>query len=725
MILISPNGTPITSGSMVNNNLYKLRFNYVSYNKDTPNTDVQINLSTQAQTFTWESWHQCFGHVSYSGLMKLHTQNLVERFTVDMDSPKLDCPAFIAVKQSEKPFGPPTKRVSQAGELTHADLWGKYEITSINRSQYYLLLIDDATHYITVHFLKTKDQAAQQTKNYFTYLSVHEKQPRAIRIDHGTEFINHNLMTWCEMWGIDVQRMVPYSPSQNGMAERMNQTLVELARAMLTAAELPEFLWESAVEHAAYIRNQSFTTSLQGSTPYQAWHDKKPDIRHLHEFGAPVWILLQGQKIPWKMLLKSTCKAYVRHDDGSGAVKYYNTETHRILTSWNFHLSSVHPEPESEIPEHIIVTPDTNDKEIQPSVAHEGGSGDNTCNTRKRKAEYLPDKEPKQMQGIRIDYKKLSNPFGDEEDNKEDNKEETLLTQYINATKIRGDIHSLAEAKGSDKWPEWKSAIQAKIDQLNQMGTWELVNKPPDVVPIANKWVFTKKRDKAGRVTKFKARLVAKGCAQWPGYDYVETHSPVIHLETIRVILSLIPKEKLIVQQMDVKGAYLNGTLKERVYMRQPEGYRDGTNRICLLIKMLYGLKQAGREWNAEFDNKVRKHGFTQLLSDPCVYIHHDHKGIAIITVWVDDLLLFASSEEAMTIMKDNLKSEWQMTDLGEPSKIIGIEITIDDRSVMISQKKYIENILIKEGLKRVNPVSMPLDPNTPLVPNPNEGKVD
>jgi len=341
MILISPNGTPITSGSMVNNNLYKLRFNYVSYNKDTPNTDVQINLSTQAQTFTWESWHQCFGHVSYSGLMKLHTQNLVERFTVDMDSPKLDCPACIAVKQSEKPFGPPTKRVSQAGELTHADLWGKYEITSINRSQYYLLLIDDATHYITVHFLKTKDQAAQQTKNYFTYLSVHEKQPRAIRIDHGTEFINHNLMTWCEMWGIDVQRMVPYSPSQNGVAERMNWTLVELARAMLTAAELPEFLWESAVEHAAYIRNRSFTTSLQGSTPYQAWHDKKPDIRHLREFGAPIWILLQGQKIPQKMLPKSTHKAYVGHDDGSGTVKYYNVETRRILTSWNFHLSSI------------------------------------------------------------------------------------------------------------------------------------------------------------------------------------------------------------------------------------------------------------------------------------------------------------------------------------------------------------------------------------------------
>jgi hypothetical protein len=176
---------------------------------------------------------------------------------------------------------------------------------------------------------------------------------------------------------------------------------------------------------------------------------------------------------------------------------------------------------------------------------------------------------------------------------------------------------------------------------------------------------------------------------------------------------------------MDVKGAYLNGTLKECVYMHQPEGYEDGTDRVCLLIKTLYGLKQARQEWNAEFDNKVRKHGFTQLLSDPCVYIRCDHKEIAIITVWVDDLLLFASSEETMTEMKDNLKSEWQMTDLGEPSKIVGIEITIDDRSVTISQKKYIENILIKEGLEKANPVSMPLDPNMPLVSNPDKGEAD
>src|ERR1700678_4612781 len=104
---------------------------------------------------------------------------------------------------------------------------------------------------------------------------------------------------------------------------------------------------------------------------------------------------------------------------------------------------------------------------------------------------------------------------------------------------------------------------------------------------------------------------------------------------TIRTILALVPKKGLKFQQMDVKGAYLNGILKEKVYMRQPEGYEDDTDRICKLIKTLYGLKQSGREWNKELDEKIKQFGFKQICSDPCVYIKQDGNDVAILTVWV------------------------------------------------------------------------------------------
>jgi hypothetical protein len=256
------------------------------------------------------------------------------------------------------------------------------------------------------------------------------------------------------------------------------------------------------------------------------------------------------------------------------------------------------------------------------------------------------------------------------------------------------------------------------------MGTWRLVEKPPNAVPIANKWTFLKKRNKAGEVVKFKARLVAKGCAQRPGHDYVETFSPVVRMDTIRAILALVPIKGLKIQQMDVKGAYLNGILKEKVYMRQPEGYEDNTGRICELIKTLYGLKQSGREWNIELDEKLKRFGFQRLRSDPCVYIKRDGDDVVIITVWVDDLLLFASSDKLMDQTKSDLRTQWEVTDLGEPTKIIGVEITHTEDSITISQKVYIESILECEGLSKINSVTTPLDSNIKLVPNPdgNEG---
>jgi len=129
-------------------------------------------------------------------------------------------------------------------------------------------------------------------------------------------------------------------------------------------------------------------------------------------------------------------------------------------------------------------------------------------------------------------------------------------------------------------------------------------------------------------------------------------------METIQAILALVPIKGLKIQQMDVKGAYLNGQLKEKVYMHQPEGYEDTTGRVCELIKTLYGLKQSGREWNEEFDEKVKKFRFQHLRSNPCVYIKRDGDDSVIITAWVDDILLFATSNELMQQTKSDLRTE-------------------------------------------------------------------
>src|SRR6267154_510748 len=292
LILYDHHDVPVLKGLKIASNIYK----FILKPYDASQITKQIySFSSKEIKQTWETWHRRFGHVSYKGLKTLNNENLLDGFTVDPQTPTPDCPSCTEAKQSVKPFGPKTDNTRKnKGELTHMDLWGKYDIASINGHQYYLLLVYDATRYVTVYFLKGKTDAVQHIKNYLTHMHVRGNTTHAIRVDRGTEFINKDLQDWCHTKGMEIEMTSPYSPSQNGVAERMNRTLVELARAMLTSSKLPEFLWEPAVAHATYLRNHAYMTAVKNQTPYQGWFDKKPNVSHLREFGAPVWILHTG-----------------------------------------------------------------------------------------------------------------------------------------------------------------------------------------------------------------------------------------------------------------------------------------------------------------------------------------------------------------------------------------------------------------------------------------------
>jgi hypothetical protein len=212
-----------------------------------------------------------------------------------------------------------------------------------------------------------------------------------------------------------------------------------------------------------------------------------------------------------------------------------------------------------------------------------------------------------------------------------------------------------------------------------------MVDKLKNIVPILNKQVLTKKHDKEGNIVKYKARLVAHGFMQHPGLDYDKMFSLVVRFETIRALLAMVLSKHLKVRQLDVKGAYLNGKLTQAIYMAQPVGFEDDSGQVCLLIKSIYSLKQAGRVWNIEFDLAMQKYSYKPLISDPCTYILHQGKDFVIITVWVDDLLLFGTLDELIEQTVAQLKVEWEITDLGEPVKIVGIKIALGDCSVTIS----------------------------------------
>ena len=133
--------------------------------------------------------------------------------------------------------------------------------------------------------------------------------------------------------------------------------------------------------------------------------------------------------------------------------------------------------------------------------------------------------------------------------------------------------------------------------------------------------------------------------------------------------------------------------------MRQPEGYEDRTDQICELLKTLYGLKQTGREWNKEFDSKMKTFGYNRTCSDPCVYIKQDGNDVVILTIWVNDILLFGTSKKLLDQTISDICQIWEVTILGEPEKIVGIEITQTEDSIKIAQKLYINLFSNAKGL--------------------------
>jgi hypothetical protein len=267
---------------------------------------------------------------------------------------------------------------------------------------------------------------------------------------------------------------------------------------------LLEFLWEYAINHSMYIRNRSYTKNLENQTPYEIRFQRKPNVSHLCEFGVPIWVLLQGQKKPRKMEPKSKRHIFAGFDDGSKSIKYFNAETCKVLTSCNFRFLFL-PSENSPL-EEIIITSNASCEEEESGSMQSKGS-----NNLKRKRTNEGNKESNERRctrGIKIDYWYLNNPFPDEKENANEAKtNEVILTSIEEIyNSITGDeLKSLKEAQSLPDWPEWEKAIKAELTQLQQMGTWRLVDKPSKAIPIANKWVFLKKRNRLGDIIKYKA----------------------------------------------------------------------------------------------------------------------------------------------------------------------------------------------------------------------------
>lgn len=175
------------------------------------------------------------------------------------------------------------------------------------------------------------------------------------------------------------------------------------------------------------------------------------------------------------------------------------------------------------------------------------------------------------------------------------------------------------------------------MNSLRDNATWKLVELPQGAQVLKNRWVYKIKQKADGTTNRYKARLMVKGFTQKPGIDYLETFSPVVKFTSIRAILAVAVAEKMDLAQFDVETAFLNGDLNADIYMKQPEGYEDGSEKVCKLNKALYGLKQSARCWNTKFTQCLKRFNLTASNADPCVFINREGGDTLILAVYIGD----------------------------------------------------------------------------------------
>ncbi|MFS7989993.1 putative RNA-directed DNA polymerase [Helianthus anomalus] len=267
--------------------------------------------------------------------------------------------------------------------------------------------------------------------------------------------------------------------------------------------------------------------------------------------------------------------------------------------------------------------------------------------------------------------------------------------------------------------PGWRQAMEDEIGALRANQTWDLEQLPPGKRVVGCRWVFTIKLNPDGSLHRLKARLVAKGYSQAYGIDYDETFSPVAKMPSVRICIALAAIHHWPLHQLDVKNAFLNGILEEEVYMEQPPGFivEEVASKVCRLRRSLYGLKQSPRAWFGRFSSVMGEFGMVRSAYDHSVFFRHHQGQRIILVVYVDDIIITGDDEDGITKLKQFLQSQFQISDLGRLRYFLGIEVSRSPQGILLSQRKYVLDMLTECGLLGCKPVDSPMLPTRKLIP--------
>ncbi|QRV80986.1 integrase core domain protein [Ceratobasidium sp. AG-Ba] len=399
--IIDPKNRKVMIGSKIHDrtqgSLWRVNAQTISEPTDN-RTKGEIALIKQTGR-TWLDWHRILGHVNAQTLKRLKNTNTVEGMEVAEDKIGLnfECEACMQSKAHVKPFPKQSEStVNEIGELVVTDVWGPARVTSIGKFKYYVSFTDVATRFTKLGFLRHKDETLNHYKSFEAMLDTQKnKKIKRVRFDNGGEFVNNEWQGHAALKGTILETTSPHSAQQNGIAERLNRTLTEKARAMMLESGAPKFLWSEAIAYACYLKNR-VPTQVHGKfwrTPYELFWNKKPDISRLQPWGTKCYVLNQGENIS-KLDPKTFTGIFTGISDLQGkSWRYYKTGANRILHSRNISFPRIyaHPMAAQQDPEwgETVVPPAEGEMSQDSSAAeqpieHAGTGGEKSVSTERK-----------------------------------------------------------------------------------------------------------------------------------------------------------------------------------------------------------------------------------------------------------------------------------------------------------------------------------------------------
>ncbi|KAK1436331.1 hypothetical protein QVD17_02110 [Tagetes erecta] len=515
-----------------------------------------------------------------------------------------------------------------------------------------------------------------------------------VQTDWGGEF--RPLTSFFASLGIIHQLSCPHTSEQNGIVERRHRHVVETGLTLMAQSAIPKRFWHFAFDTAVYLINRMPSRTTSRISPFEHIFHRSPNFNYLRVFGCQCFPHLRPYN-PHKMDLRSTPCIFLGYSPSHHGYRCLDPTSDRIYIArhvrfnehfFPFSQSSQLPSTPSPVdntytsfseytnipfdnptpnPTHIT-PPSSPSTQLPPSppITSSSSSHSSTPHPPPRTRPPNLRQNPKP----RVPYSPTNNHVS--------TSPTTIPTSFTIA----------------NQHPEWRQAMAEEFTSLIKNGTWSLVPPPPNTNVIDCKWLYRLKTDQNNARTRYKARLVARGFRQ----------------------------------QQDVQNAFLHGSLKESVYIKQPQGFTDPQrpDHVCLLHKSLYGLKQAPRVWFEKFSQALHRLGFHSSKANPSLFIYKSGKTIIYILVYVDDIIVTGNDSIILNSLITKLGDTFAIKDLGNLEYFLGIELIPQQSGILLSQRKYITEVLQRAGLSDAKPVSNPMSTtqllslgDSPLFPEP------